>query len=115
MKRKRKLLAAAVPLSEVPELQALLQPFLGSAGARGNVVMVRTGDEQLARLDQLVDAGLFGSRSEAAAFLIGAGIKAQQELFTRIQRQSIEIQKLRATLRESALGALRRTAGRPTK
>jgi Arc/MetJ-type ribon-helix-helix transcriptional regulator len=68
--------------------------------------MVRVGDEGVARLDELVEAGLFGSRSEAAAFLIGAGIQAQSDLFARIGRQAAEIKRLRGELRKTALDTL---------
>lgn len=117
MTRKAKAYVAALPLSALPELQEWLRPFLGGKGSRGHVVMVRLGDEPLARLDQLVEAGLFSSRSEAAAFLVGAGIQAQDELFEKIGRQSSEIQKLRRELRETALKTLRsssKTTGKPS-
>jgi Arc/MetJ-type ribon-helix-helix transcriptional regulator len=57
-----------VPLSAVPELQEWLEPFIGGKGPRGNVVMVRLGNEAVEQLDLLVEAGLFGSRSEASRF-----------------------------------------------
>jgi Arc/MetJ-type ribon-helix-helix transcriptional regulator len=107
MTRKSRAYVAALPLSAIPELKEWLQPFLGGKGQRGNVVMVRLGNEAVARLDQLVEASLFGSRSEAAAFLVGAGIQAQEELFKKIGRQSGEIQRLRRELRTTALKTLR--------
>jgi Arc/MetJ-type ribon-helix-helix transcriptional regulator len=110
MTRKPKIYVGALPLSAVPELQERLQPFIGGKGPRGNVVMVRLGNEAVERLDLLVEAGLFGSRSEAAAFLVGAGIQSQQELFEKIGRKSTEIQKLRRELREAALESLRTSA-----
>jgi Arc/MetJ-type ribon-helix-helix transcriptional regulator len=110
MTRKPKVYVGALPLSAVPELQEWLQPFIGGKGPRGNVVMVRLANEAVERLDVLVEAGLFGSRSEAAAFLVGAGIKSQQELFEKITRKSTEIQKLRRELRETALESLRTNA-----
>jgi Arc/MetJ-type ribon-helix-helix transcriptional regulator len=58
-------------------------------------------------LDVLVEAGLFGSRSEAAAFLIGAGVDAQHELFERVGEHSAEIKKIRQSLKQDALKALR--------
>src|SRR5579863_4297546 len=100
----------AVPLSALPELQELLSPFLGGAAPRQHVVMVRLGDESAERLDELVEAGLCGSRSEAAAFLIGAGIVGQSELFSRISEQAAEIKRLRETLRETARATLGRRA-----
>jgi Arc/MetJ-type ribon-helix-helix transcriptional regulator len=72
--------------------------------------MVRLGDSALAALDQLVEAGLFGSRSEGAAFLLGAGIEAQQELFARVGKGSVEIRRIRQSLKQDALEALRSTA-----
>jgi Arc/MetJ-type ribon-helix-helix transcriptional regulator len=74
--------------------------------------MVRLGDAALAALDQLVEGGLFGSRSEAAAFLLGAGIEAQGELFERVGKHSAEIKRIRQSLKEDALQALRSTANK---
>jgi Arc/MetJ-type ribon-helix-helix transcriptional regulator len=67
--------------------------------ARDHVVMVRVNDEALRKLDALVQSGIFKSRSEAAAFLIGEGIKAQSELFDRISTKITEIERLRSELR----------------
>jgi Arc/MetJ-type ribon-helix-helix transcriptional regulator len=72
--------------------------------------MVRLGDAALAALDELVEGGLFGSRSEAAAFLLGAGIEAQRELFKRVGKHSAEIKRIRQSLKQDALDALRGTA-----
>lgn len=102
---------AALPLSSLPDLQDLLAPFFAAKGQpRDHVVMARLGDEAVQRLDDLVEADIFGSRSEAAAFLIGAGIHAQRELFTRIASQTSEIKKLRDELRQSAREALSASA-----
>ncbi|MFQ5776921.1 MAG: hypothetical protein ACE5IP_02820 [Terriglobia bacterium] len=107
MTRKPRAYVAALPLSALPELRECLAPFLGQEVRRGHVVMMRLGDESVERLDELIEAGLFGSRSEAAAFLVGAGIQAQKELYEKIARQSAEIKKIRSSLRRSALEALR--------
>src|SRR3954464_8618021 len=48
------------------------------------VVAVKLSHEAQERLEQLVQAGVFRSRAEAAAFLIDEGIKAQTELFARV-------------------------------
>jgi Arc/MetJ-type ribon-helix-helix transcriptional regulator len=105
-RKPRGVFVGALPLSSLPQLEQLLVPFLGDKGSRGHVVMVRLGEDSVARLDDLVESGLFGSRSEAAAFLIGAGIQAQHELFERIAMQTSEIKRLRTALRETALAAL---------
>lgn len=62
-------------------------------------LMVRVNDEALKRIDQLVEAGIFKSRSESAAFLISEGIKAQTALFDRIESKIQEIEKLRGELK----------------
>jgi Arc/MetJ-type ribon-helix-helix transcriptional regulator len=66
---------------------------------KDTTVLVRLSDEASDKLDTLVSAGVFKSRSEAAAFLTEEGIKAQSELFGRIQDKLAEIEKLRAELR----------------
>lgn len=111
MTRKRKAYIATLPHAALPELQELLARFGGSDKPRGNVVMVRLGDRAVARLDEVVEAGLFGSRSEAAAFLIGAGINAQDNLFERISKHSAEIKKIRQSLKRDALEVLRGAMG----
>ena len=69
----------------------------GARSARDSVVMVRINKESLARLEELVEAGIAGSRSEAAAFLIGEGIKSRRDLFARIAEK---IDQIRATRKE---------------
>lgn len=66
---------------------------------RDNVAMVRMDDESLARLDELVECDLAGSRSEAAAFLIAEGIKARQGLFDTISEKVDEIRTKKEELR----------------
>jgi Arc/MetJ-type ribon-helix-helix transcriptional regulator len=68
--------------------------------ARDHVVMVRVNDESLRGLDALIQSGIFKSRSEAAAFLISEGIKAQSPLFDRIKERISEIERLRAELKD---------------
>jgi Arc/MetJ-type ribon-helix-helix transcriptional regulator len=67
--------------------------------ARDHVVMVRVNDESLKRLDALVQSGIFKSRSEAAAFLISEGVRAQQPLFERISERIQEIERLQSELK----------------
>ncbi len=63
------------------------------------VVAVKLSAEAQDSLDQLVMAGVFRSRAEAAAFLIDEGIKAQGPLFERVSQKLSEIERLRAELR----------------
>jgi Arc/MetJ-type ribon-helix-helix transcriptional regulator len=77
--------------------------------------VVRLDDTAVARLDVLIEAGLFGSRSEAAAFLVGAGIDAQHTLFERVTKRNAEIKKIRQSLKQDALDALRGAVRKSTK
>jgi Arc/MetJ-type ribon-helix-helix transcriptional regulator len=63
------------------------------------VVAVKISHEAQEKIDKLVEAGVFRSRAEAAAFLIEEGIKAQPELFARVEQKLSEIERLRAELR----------------
>ena len=67
---------------------------------RDNVVMVRVDKESLARMDELVEAGIATSRSDAANYLITAGIKARQGHFDAISTKLEEIRKAKADLRD---------------
>ena len=78
----------------------LKQTLQGALAGRENVVMVRLNTESLSRLDELVDAGFVSSRSEAAAFLIGEGVKAKSDLFQRISDKIGRIRKAKDELRE---------------
>ena len=63
------------------------------------VVAVKVSPEAQDSLEQLVQAGVFRSRADAAAFLIDEGIKAQHELFGRVSQKLSEIERLRSELR----------------
>jgi Arc/MetJ-type ribon-helix-helix transcriptional regulator len=63
------------------------------------VVAVKVSPDSQEKIDQLVQAGIFRSRAEAAGFLIDEGIKTQSALFERVQQKLAEIERLRAELR----------------
>jgi len=63
------------------------------------VVAVKISPEAQDKLEQLVQAGVFRSRAEAAGFLIDEGIKTQAALFDRVRLKLAEIERLRAELR----------------
>ena len=63
------------------------------------VVAVKVTPEAQEKLEQLVQAGVFRSRAEGAAFLIDEGIKSQTPLFDRVGQKLSEIERLRAELR----------------
>ena len=66
---------------------------------RDNVVMVRVDKDTLDRLDDLVEAGVAGSRSEAANYLVVEGVKSRQSFFDAIAEKVEEIRKAREELR----------------
>ncbi len=63
------------------------------------VVAVKVSPTAQEKLEQLVQAGVFRSRAEAAAYLIEEGIKTQAALFERVRQKLSEIERLRAELR----------------
>ena len=65
----------------------------GALSPRDNVVMVRLNDESLAKLDELVEAGIVSSRSEAAAFLIGEGAAARAPAIRAHRREDRDDQE----------------------
>lgn len=76
--------------------------FVGSVQERlkdrENVVMVRVDGASLKKIDDLVEAGIVNSRSEASAYLIAAGIQARQPLFERIALKVEEIRQAKSEL-----------------
>ena len=60
------------------------------------VVAVKISPEAQDKLEQLVQAGVFRSRAEAAGFLIDEGIRVQSALFERVRQKLGEIERLRA-------------------
>src|SRR4029078_8136648 len=63
------------------------------------VVAVKISPEAQDKLEQLVQAGVFRNRAEAAGFLIDEGIRTQAALFESVHQKLAEIERLRAELR----------------
>lgn len=63
---------------------------------KGNVITCRIADRDLAAIDALIEAGIHTTRSESAAWLIGAGIEAQHDLFEQLHATIGQIRQLRA-------------------
>jgi hypothetical protein len=51
------------------------------------------------KLNKLVEAGVFDSQPEAAAYLIEEGIKTQDKLFEAVEQKLMEIERLHSELR----------------
>ena len=89
-------LAGSVGQSLKDTIQDTIQAMRGTG--RDSVVMVRVNQESMERIDELIETGLVGSRSEAAAYLIAEGIKARQGLFDGISSKIEAIRKAREEL-----------------
>ncbi|MCJ7680452.1 MAG: hypothetical protein MUP70_06995 [Candidatus Aminicenantes bacterium] len=68
--------------------------------SRNTVLTIRVNDDCNRRLNMLVEAGLFRSRSESAAFLIEEGLKSQEALFAKIESRFTQIDKLKNELKD---------------
>ena len=66
-----------------------------SPGSKSNVVTCRIDDHDLSAIDALVEAGIRTTRSDAASWLIRAGIEAHCALFDRVNATVQEIRQLR--------------------
>ena len=75
-----------------PSEPATPQP---GAGPKNNVVSCRLDDRSLEALDVLVEAGVRATRSDAAAWLIAAGIDSHKALFDRLASTIQSIRQLR--------------------
>lgn len=69
---------------------------------KNNVVTCRLGDNDLDAIDALVEAGIRGTRSDAASWLIHAGIDANRPLLERVYATVAEIHRLRAEAQDMA-------------
>lgn len=68
--------------------------------SRNTVLTIRVNDESNKKLSMLVEAGLFKSRSESAAFLIYEGLKSQESLFEKIRTKLERIEIIRKDLKK---------------
>jgi ATP-dependent Clp protease ATP-binding subunit ClpA len=65
-------------------------------GPKANVVTCRIDDRDLDALDALVEAGIRSTRSDAASWLIHAGIETHSDLFKRVYATVEQIRQLRS-------------------
>jgi ATP-dependent Clp protease ATP-binding subunit ClpA len=62
---------------------------------KNTVIMCRLDDQARDALDTLIEAGICGTRSEAASWLVQAGIEAHATLFERVAANVAQIRRLR--------------------
>ena len=77
-----------------------------SLDSRNTVLTIRVNEEANKKLNMLVNAGIFKSRSESAAFLIEEGIKHQEGLFKKIKEKLETIDKLKDELKDIITGEM---------
>ena len=63
--------------------------------------MTRLNDEDLEKIDALVEVEVFKSRSEAVAYFIQEGIKAKKELFDKVTPTVEKIRQLKVEARKT--------------
>ncbi len=87
-----------------PQARAAIMALIGgleqAAGSdapagKSTVVMCRVDERDLAAIDMLIEAGIRTTRSDAAAWLIHAGIEANVGLFAAVSETVGEIRRLR--------------------
>ncbi len=81
--------------------------------ARNNVLTCRVDDADLAAIDTLLEAGVRTTRSEAASWLIHAGIQANRALFAQVESTVAEIRQLRGRAQSLAQQAMEAPAEVP--
>lgn len=69
---------------------------------KNNVVMCRLDDRDLDAIDTLIEAGICTTRSDAAAWLIHAGIEANTTLLASVRDTVAEIRRLREVAQSMA-------------
>ncbi len=82
-------------------------------GPKSNVITCRIDDQDMDALDALVEAGIRSTRSDAAAWLIHAGIETQGDLFKRVNATVEQIRRLRAEAQRMAQEATGKAASPP--
>lgn len=65
-----------------------------------NVISARIGKKELELIDQLVDAGVFRSRSEAIAYFVRRGIESSKEWIEKTLEKIKKIKELQESIRK---------------
>lgn len=82
--------------AQVVQILASMARDAASAGPKTNVIACRVESRDLDAIDALIEVGIRTTRSDAASWLISAGIQANHELFERVKASVGEIRRLRA-------------------
>lgn len=63
-------------------------------------IVVRLDEDVCLQFDRLVEAGAVENRSQAALFFLKQGMAARRDLFDKISRTELEVERLRQQLRK---------------
>ena len=85
-------------MPEMPPMPPIPMPHLSTG--RSNVVASRIGNEELRLIDMLIEAGVFGTRSEAVAYLVREGINARQDVLDKVSSSLEDIRRIRKEAEE---------------
>jgi ATP-dependent Clp protease ATP-binding subunit ClpA len=69
---------------------------------KSNVVTCRIDDQDMDAIDALVEVGIRSTRSDAASWLIHAGVEANREILENVSATVMEIRQLRSRAQEIA-------------
>ncbi len=86
--------------------KSVKETFDKALSSRNTVLSIRVSEDSNTKISMLVEAGLFKSRSECAAFLIEEGIKHQEGLFNKIEKKLEQISKIRNELKGIIAGEM---------
>ena len=78
---------------------AIEETLRGVSRRVSEVVSARIGVKELEVIDQLIDIGIFRSRSEAVAYFVKKGIEASRELVEKASEQAKRIKELRESIK----------------
>jgi len=93
-------LGSKVEKIAVKTAESIKKVIDNALASRNTVLTIRVNDESNKKLSMLVEAGLFKSRSESAAFLIYEGLKSQELLFEKIRTKLERIEIIRKDLKK---------------
>jgi hypothetical protein len=77
--------------------------FGSPSESRSNVITTRIGDNEMNTINMLLEAGLFNTLSEVAAFLIFEGIKSRKNDLGKVSSELEKIKKIRRETEERIL------------
>ena len=83
----------------VKTAESIRKVFDKALSSRNTVLTIRVNEDSNKKMNMLVQAGLFKSRSESAAFFIQEGIKNQNDLFNKISSKLEKIDKIKDELK----------------